>query len=196
MAPRSCGPGPPGAGRGRGTSLLALDGAALERRVEALPTIVSAATTAPFRTRFAFTSSRRCPLPSSTAGRRPGSSRPGARHERIQNLTFGSLARIWVPRATDVEPGAFLQPEAAGPRRVRSRSRRASPPGSRPHRSCRGGSCSVSAPVSSSTRRADRRPAQTRDCTARARTAAGRCGLPRRERPRPAGRRDELSTLR
>ena len=33
---------------------------------------------------------------------------------RIPNLTLGALARIWVPRATAVDAGAFLPPAAGG----------------------------------------------------------------------------------
>ena len=42
---------------------------------------------------------------------------------RIPNLTFGALARIWVPRATDVAAGAFLAPEATMASRVSLKSR-------------------------------------------------------------------------
>jgi cell division protein FtsQ len=98
-----------------GTSLLALDGAALERRLEALPTVLSAA----YDRSFPHTLRVRIRPETSVAVLHRGKetwlvSGRGRVVARIPNLTHGALARIWVPRATEVAAGAFLAPDAGG----------------------------------------------------------------------------------
>jgi len=98
-----------------GTSLLGLDGAALERRIEALPTVVSAE----YDRAFPHTLRVRVRPEASVAVLHRGKqtwlvSGRGRVVARIPNLTYGSLARIWVPRATEVAPGAFLAPDTGG----------------------------------------------------------------------------------
>jgi cell division protein FtsQ len=99
----------------RGTSLLALDGAALERRVESLPTIVSAS----YDRAFPHTLRLTVVPEVSVAVLHRGAetwllSGRGRAVKRIQPRTLPSLPRIWVPRATQVEAGAFVQPDGAG----------------------------------------------------------------------------------
>jgi cell division protein FtsQ len=99
----------------RGTSLLGLDGAALERRVEALPTIVSATYDRAFPHTLRLTVVPEVPVAVLHRGSETWllSSR-GRVVERIQPRTRPFLPRIWVPRATQVEAGGFVQPDGAG----------------------------------------------------------------------------------
>jgi cell division protein FtsQ len=99
----------------KGTSLLALDGGALTRRVEALPTIVSVR----YDRSFPHTLRVRVVPERAVAVLHRGKetwlvSARGRVVSRIPKLTYGSLARVWVPRATPVEAGGFLTPAAGG----------------------------------------------------------------------------------
>ena len=98
-----------------GTSLLALDGAALERRVEALPTVRSAAYDRAFPHTLRIHVVPEVPVAVLHRGKETWLvSARGRVMSRIPNLTFGALARIWVRRAADVAPGAILAPESGG----------------------------------------------------------------------------------
>jgi cell division protein FtsQ len=99
----------------RGTSLVSLDGAALERRLEALPTVRSAT----YDRAFPHT------LRVSVVPERPVAvlhrgletwlvSGRGRVILRIPNGTHPKLARLWVPRATPVAAGALLAPDGPG----------------------------------------------------------------------------------
>jgi cell division protein FtsQ len=99
----------------RGTSLLALDGAALERRVESLPAIVSARYDRAFPHTLRLTVVPEVPVAVLHRGSETWLfSGRGRVVKRIQPRTRPFLPRIWVARATEVEPGAFVQPDAAG----------------------------------------------------------------------------------
>jgi cell division protein FtsQ len=98
-----------------GTNLLGLDGAALERRAEALPGVVSVR----FDRAFPHT------LKISVVPERPVAvlhrgtetwlvSARGRVVRRIRKGTYPSLARVWVPRKANVSVGAFLTPTAGG----------------------------------------------------------------------------------
>jgi cell division protein FtsQ len=94
-----------------GTNLLALDGAALIRRIEALPTVVSA------RYDRAFPHSLHVAVlpetPVAVVHRGRGTWLVSARARviaRIPTGTEGALPRVWVPRATVVGLGGFLAP--------------------------------------------------------------------------------------
>ena len=161
----------------RGSSLLAVDGsgARAPRRVAAdgssPPT-----TTAPSRTRFASRVVPETPVAVVHRGKRD-MARLGAGQGHAAASRTGRTAaspRIWVKRATPVARRRLSSPwTRAGRPPGRSRSPRASRPGSRPRRSphdelvfrLRSG---LAAPA----RRADRRPAQARD---RAPRAPARC---------------------
>jgi cell division protein FtsQ len=99
----------------RGTSLLALDGTALERRLESLPTIVSARYDRAFPHTLRLTIVPETPVAVLHRGSETWllSSR-GRAVAHIQARTYPSLPRIWVPRATEVAAGAFVQPDGAG----------------------------------------------------------------------------------
>ncbi len=99
----------------RGTSLLALDGAALERRVEALPGVLSA------HYDRAFPHTLRIHVvaetPAAVVHRGTETWLVSARGRvigRIPNGTNGALARIWVKRATTVVAGEILAVDAGG----------------------------------------------------------------------------------
>jgi cell division protein FtsQ len=98
-----------------GTNLLALDGAALERRAEALPTVVSVG----YDRAFPHTLRIRVVPERPVAVLHRGNetwlvSARGRVVERIPTGTDPALARIWVPRKADVAVGAFLAPEGGG----------------------------------------------------------------------------------
>jgi cell division protein FtsQ len=98
-----------------GTSLLALDGAALLRRLEALPTVRSAAYDRGFPHTLRIHVVPEVPVAVLHRGKETWLvSARGRVLSRIPNLTFGALARVWVPRATNVAPGVFLPPDAGG----------------------------------------------------------------------------------
>ena len=98
-----------------GSSLLALDGAALERRVEALPTVVAAsddrAVPHPLRLRI---------VPETVvAALRRGHDTwlVSARGRVVARIPTGSrreLTRIWVKRSVPVAAGAFLAADSGG----------------------------------------------------------------------------------
>ena len=98
-----------------GTNLLALDGRALERRAEALPTVVSVS----YDRAFPHTLRIRVVPERTVAVLHRGTetwlvSARGRVVERVPTGTDPALARIWVPRKADVEVGAFLPPEGGG----------------------------------------------------------------------------------
>lgn len=98
-----------------GTNLLALDGAALERRAQSLPTVVSIG----FDRAFPHTLRIHVvpEVPVAVLHRGKGTWLVSARArvvKRIPNGTYPALARVWVPRKADVAVGAFLPPETGG----------------------------------------------------------------------------------
>jgi cell division protein FtsQ len=98
-----------------GTSLLALDGGALERRAEALPTVVSVGydRAFPHTLRIHVVPE----LPVAVLHRGSETWLVSARGRVVQRVPMGTdpaLARIWVPRKADVAVGGFLAPEAGG----------------------------------------------------------------------------------
>ena len=98
-----------------GTSLLALDGSALERRVEALPTVRSVAYDRGFPHTLRIHVVPEVPVAVLHRGKETWLvSARGRVISRIPNRTFGTLARVWVPRATGVAAGAFLAPDTGG----------------------------------------------------------------------------------
>lgn len=99
----------------RGTSLLALDGAALVRRVEALPTVVSAGYDRAFPHTLRITVVPERPV----AVIRQGSkawliSARGRATAGVQVHAAPQLPRVWVPRSTHVVVGGFLPSNHAG----------------------------------------------------------------------------------
>ena len=98
-----------------GTNLLALDGAALERRAAALPTVVSVGYDRAFPHTLRITV-----IPERTvAVLHRGTetwlvSARGRVVQRIPTGTYPGLARIWVPRKTGVTAGAFLAAGTGG----------------------------------------------------------------------------------
>jgi len=93
----------------RGTSLLALDGAALERRVEALPTVVSAGydRAFPHTLRLVVVPERPVALLRQGAkawliSARGRATAPAGSH------AAPALPRVWIPRSTHVVLGGFL----------------------------------------------------------------------------------------
>lgn len=98
-----------------GVSLLALDGAALERRLESLPTVVSAS----YDRAFPHTLRLRVVPETPVAVLRRGPelwlvSARGRVIARIPKGSDGALARIWVKRAVPVTAGGFLAPATGG----------------------------------------------------------------------------------
>jgi cell division protein FtsQ len=99
----------------RGTSLLALDGKALERRVEALPWVVTAGYDRAFPHTLRVTIVPELPVAVLHRGRETWlvSSR-GRLMARIAPGTRPLLPRIWVPTSTPVSTGAFLPADEGG----------------------------------------------------------------------------------
>jgi cell division protein FtsQ len=98
-----------------GTSLLALDGRGLERRIEALPTVVSVGYDRAFPHTLRLTIVPE--LPVAVLHRGPQTwllSGRGRVIVRIPPRTEPGLPRIWVPHATDVAAGAFVDPAGVG----------------------------------------------------------------------------------
>ncbi|HYA09121.1 MAG TPA: FtsQ-type POTRA domain-containing protein, partial [Gaiellaceae bacterium] len=98
-----------------GTSLLALDGAAVERRVEALPAVLSAGydRAFPHTLRVIVVPEK----PVAVLRRGTESWLVSARGRVISRVPRGSdpaLPRIWVPTAAGVLPGAFLDATHGG----------------------------------------------------------------------------------
>jgi cell division protein FtsQ len=99
----------------RGTSLLALDGAALESRVESLPAIVAASYDRAFPHTLRLTVVPEVPVAVLHRGSETWLlSARGRVVKRIKPRTRPFLPRIWVARATEVETGAFVEPDGAG----------------------------------------------------------------------------------
>ena len=100
----------------RGTSLLALDGGALKRRIEALPTIVSARYDRAFPHTLRLTVVPETPVAVLHRGAETWLlSGRGRAVKRIPPRTRPELPRIWVSRSTPVAAGAFVQPDGVGP---------------------------------------------------------------------------------
>jgi cell division protein FtsQ len=98
-----------------GTNLLALDGGALERRAEALPTVVSVGYDRAFPHTLRIHVVPELPIAVLHRGRETWLvSARGRVVERVPTGTYPALARIWVPRKADVAVGAFLAPETGG----------------------------------------------------------------------------------
>ena len=98
-----------------GTSLLALDGGALERRAAALPTVVSVGYDRAFPHTLRIHVVPELPVAVLHRGHETWLvSARGRVVRRVPNGTYPALARIWVPRNADVAVGAFLPPEAGG----------------------------------------------------------------------------------
>ncbi len=98
-----------------GTSLLALNGAALERGVEALPTVVSVGYDRAFPHTLRLTVVPE--TPAAVVRRGKESWLVSARGRVIARVPKGSnnaLARIWVKRAATVVAGGFLAADAGG----------------------------------------------------------------------------------
>ena len=99
----------------RGTSLLALDGAALERRVDALPTVVSSTYDRAFPHTLRVTVVPEVPVAVLHRGGETWLvSARGRVVARITPRTRPLLPRIWIPRATPVTAGELLAPDAGG----------------------------------------------------------------------------------
>jgi cell division protein FtsQ len=99
----------------RGTSLLALDGSALERRVEALPWVVSASYDRAFPHTLRVTIVPEQPVAVLHRGRETWLVSGRARVlARIPRGTRPLLARIWVPTSATVAVGTFLAPLEGG----------------------------------------------------------------------------------
>ena len=182
----------------RGSSLLAVDGAALERRVEALPTVLSAHYDRAFPHTLRLHVVPETPVAVLHRGTETWLvSARGRVMGRIPNGTNGGLARIWVKRATPVD--ARRDPRRRRGRGHRSRARaRGALPGpdrdgvARPRRARLPPSLRRRAPA----RRADRRPPQARDRAPRAPRAAGRRDVRRCQCSGSSRRRDRPSSLR
>lgn len=92
-----------------GTSLLALKGRSLERRVDALPAVVSSSYDRAFPHTLRVTIVPELPVAVLHRGRETWLvSARGRAIRRIAPGTRLGLPRIWVPAAAQVEPGAFL----------------------------------------------------------------------------------------
>ncbi len=98
-----------------GTSLLALDGGSLERRVESLPSVVSVGYDRAFPHTLRLTVVPETPVAVLHRGAETWLlSGRGRVVERIPPRTYPALPRIWVPHATQVAAGDFVQPDGAG----------------------------------------------------------------------------------
>jgi cell division protein FtsQ len=98
-----------------GSSLLALDGRSLERRVEALPTVVSVGYDRAFPHTLRLTLVPETPV--AVLHRGTGTWLISARGRivvPVRPRTYPALPRIWVPHATDVAVGGYVDPEHAG----------------------------------------------------------------------------------
>jgi cell division septal protein FtsQ len=93
-----------------GKSLVSLDGSALVRRADALPVVVSAAYDRDFpHTLRVFVIPEE---PALVARRGPEAWLVSARGRvmtKVSRRAFPHLARLWVPRATAVSPGTFVE---------------------------------------------------------------------------------------
>lgn len=99
----------------RGTSLVSLDGAALVRRVDGLPAVVSARYDRAFPHTLRVTIVPETPVAVLHRGRETWLvSARGRAIARVPLRTYPGLPRIWVPAATAAAAGAFLAPDAGG----------------------------------------------------------------------------------
>jgi cell division protein FtsQ len=98
-----------------GASLLALDGAALERRLESLPTVVSVSYDRAFPHTLRLRVVPETPVAVLRRGRESWLvSARGRVISRIPRGSNGAFARIWVKRAVPVAAGGFLAAGAGG----------------------------------------------------------------------------------
>jgi cell division protein FtsQ len=98
-----------------GTSLLALNRGAIERRVDALPAVVSTSYDRAFPHTLRVTVVPEEPVAVLHRGKETWLvSARGRTIARIPSHTDMALPRIWVPTAAPVAAGAFLQPEDGG----------------------------------------------------------------------------------
>jgi cell division protein FtsQ len=98
-----------------GTSLLALDGGSLERRVESLPAVVRVGYDRAFPHTLRLTVVPETPVAVLHRGAETWLfSGRGRVVKRIPLRTYPELPRIWVPHATQVAAGELLQPDGAG----------------------------------------------------------------------------------
>ncbi len=98
-----------------GTSLLALNRGAIERRVDALPAVVSTSYDRAFPHTLRVTVVPETPVAVLHRGKETWLvSARGRTIARIPNHTDMALPRIWVPTAAPVAAGAFLQPDNGG----------------------------------------------------------------------------------
>jgi hypothetical protein len=98
-----------------GTSLLALDGGAIERRVDALPAVISTSYDRSFPHTLRVTVVPEKPVAVLHRGKETWLvSARGRTIARIPSHTDMALPRIWVPTAVPVAAGAFLQPDDGG----------------------------------------------------------------------------------
>jgi cell division protein FtsQ len=103
----------------RGTSLLALDGSAVERRLESLPTIVSGGYDRSFPHTLRLVVVPERPVALLRRGRQGWLVSARARViARLQPRSRADLPRIWVPTTTSVRAGSFLGGTAAGTARA------------------------------------------------------------------------------
>jgi hypothetical protein len=98
-----------------GTNLLALDGGAVERRSDALPTVVSVS----YDRAFPHTLRVHVVPERTVAVLHRGKetwlvSARGRVIQRVATHTYPTLARIWVPRKAEVAVGGFLAPAGGG----------------------------------------------------------------------------------
>jgi len=98
-----------------GTSLLGLDAGSLERRVESLPTVVAVGYDRAFPHTLRLTVVPETPVAVLHRGADTWLlSGRGRVVARIPLGTLLGLPRIWVPHATPVAPGEFIDPATAG----------------------------------------------------------------------------------
>jgi len=98
-----------------GKSLLAFDGAALTRRVDALPTVVSSSYNRSFPHTLRITVVPEQPVAVVRRGLESWLvSARGRAIARIAPRTKLALPRIWVPTSVSIAAGGFLAPEAGG----------------------------------------------------------------------------------
>jgi cell division protein FtsQ len=98
-----------------GTNLLALDGSALARRAESLPTVVSIRFDRAFPHTLRIHVVPEVPVAVLHRGNETWLlSARGRVVKRVPTGTYPALARVWVPRKADVAVGAFLAPDTGG----------------------------------------------------------------------------------
>lgn len=98
-----------------GRSLLALDGGALERKVDALPTVVSTSYDRSFPHTLRVRVVPEVPVAVLHRGKQTWLvSGRGRAITQIKTGTLLGLPRIWVPTSAQVEAGGFLAPDQGG----------------------------------------------------------------------------------